>query len=106
MNLFKLAAVPAVLAAMIPAALAQSNGVTISGRLDVGVRRVPNSTTSVTDKGSNWQVAEGSTSRLLFSGREEISTDLTAFFAIEHRFNADTGALDDPNVFWLSLIHI
>lgn len=100
MNLFKLAVVPAVLAAMASAALAQSSGVNISGRVDVGVRRVPNSLTSVTDKGSNWQVAEGSTSRLQFSGREEISPDLTAFFAIEHRFNADTGALDDPNVFW------
>lgn len=100
MNLFKLAAVPALLAAMIPAAFAQTSSVTISGRVDLGVRRVPNSTTSVTDTGSNWQVAEGSTSRLLFSGREEINADLTAFFALEHRFNADTGTLDDPNVFW------
>ena len=100
MNLFKLAAVPALLAAMIPAALAQSSGVTISGRIDLGVRRVPNSTSSITDTGSNTQVAEGSTSRLLFSGREEINADLTAFFALEHRLNADTGTLDDPNVFW------
>ncbi|HET7865974.1 MAG TPA: hypothetical protein VFL86_16360 [Burkholderiaceae bacterium] len=28
------------------------------------------------------------------------SPDLSAIFAIEHRFDPDTGVLDDPNVFW------
>lgn len=96
MKSFRLAIVPAAMALMIPAAMAQqASGVVISGRVDLGVLRTPNNLKSNTDTGSNWQVAESSNARLNFSGREEISPDLTAFFMIEHRFNADTGIVTD-----------
>jgi len=35
--------------------------------------------------------SQSSTSRLGFKGTEEITSDLSAFFALEHRFTADTG---------------
>jgi predicted porin len=40
---------------------------------------------------------QSSTSRLGFKGTEEISSDLSAFFALEHRFTADNGNTSGPS---------
>lgn len=95
MKHLKLALVPAALAVLSSAASAQ---MVISGRLDMGVLYSPVDLTKGTDK--NWQVAESSNARLNFSGREDLGGGLTAFFMIEHRFFADTGAITDANTFW------
>jgi predicted porin len=91
----KLALVPAALAVLSTGASAQLQ---ISGRLDMGVLNAPVNLTTGTQR--NWQVAESSNARLNFSGREDLGGGLTAFFMIEHRFFADTGAVTDANAFW------
>jgi predicted porin len=95
MKHLKLALVPAALAVLSTAASAQ---MVISGRLDMGVLNAPIDLSKNTDK--NWQVAESSNARLNFSGREDLGGGLSAFFMIEHRFNADTGAITDTTAFW------
>jgi predicted porin len=95
MKFLKLALVPAALVVLATPAAAQMK---ISGRLDMGVLRAPIDLSKNTDK--NWQVAESSNARLNFSGREDLGGGLTAFFMIEHRLNADTGAITDANAFW------
>lgn len=95
MKHLKLALVPAALVVLSTAASAQ---MVISGRLDMGVLNAPIDLTKTTDK--NWQVAESSNARLNFSGREDLGGGLTAFFMLEHRLNADTGAVTDANSFW------
>lgn len=92
---FKLALVPAALAVLSTGASAQ---LTISGRLDMGVLYSPVNLVNGTQR--NWQVAESSNARLNFAGREDLGSGLTAFFMIEHRMNADTGAVTDANAFW------
>jgi predicted porin len=75
-----------------------ANGIVISGRVDLGVLYAPTDLTKSTDH--NWQVAESSNARLNFSGREDLGGGLSAYFVLEHRFNADTGAIADANAFW------
>lgn len=82
----------AALTAFAGAASAQSS-VTLYGRVDLSVaKNVGNDA-----KG----IQNGSGSRLGFRGVEDLGGGLSAFFNIEHRFNADTGADTSGNVrFW------
>lgn len=86
------------------AALAQSS-VTLSGRVDLGLGRYPMDLTKGTD--SQTALNESSNGRINFSGREDLGGGLTAFFMLENRFNADTGAVTGPVFFkdkaWLGL---
>jgi predicted porin len=95
MKFLKLALVPAALAAVAAPASAQ---MTISGRLDLGVLHAPVDLSRGTER--NWQVAESSSARLNFSGREDLGGGLSAYFVLEHRLVADTGAINDANAFW------
>jgi predicted porin len=72
----------AVLSAFAGAASAQSS-VTLSGRVDAGVIR----------SGGAWTMGGSSTSynALTFSGTEDLGGGLRAFFALNHRFNLNTG---------------
>ena len=99
MKWMKLAAVAAAAGAGAVAggAHAQSS-LTISGRVDLGVLYSPTDLTKGTDR--DWQVAESSNARLNIAGREDLGDGLTAYFMLEHRFNADTGAITDSAAFW------
>lgn len=72
----------AVLGAFTSVASAQSS-VTIYGRVDLSVNKPVNSKS----KG----ITNGSGSRLGFRGVEDLGGGLSAFFNVEHRFDADTG---------------
>lgn len=76
-------------------ATAQS-GVTIAGRVDMGLQSVDNgvSKTQRVDSGSY------TASRLIFRGNEELGGGLSALFYMEHRLNADTGAAQSAAKFW------
>lgn len=79
-------------------AQAQS-GVTLYGNIDVGVTR----SNSAANKGLGSSTAVGWTwgaPRLGLRGAEDLGGGLNAKFALEHRFNADTGAPLDPAKFW------
>lgn len=95
MKHLKVMLLPIALAAVSMTAMAQESGVKISGRIDLGFGSVPSDLTTGTTKQS--KVDDSSTGRLNFSGVEQISADLSAFFALEMRFKADTGAQDDAN---------
>jgi predicted porin len=80
----------AVLGAFASVASAQSS-VTLYGRVDLSVGK------GVGQAGK--QMANGSGSRLGLRGTEDLGGGLSAFFNIEHRYNADTGVM--PNArFW------
>jgi predicted porin len=81
----------AVLGAFAGAASAQST-VTLYGRVDLSLNK-PIGTDA---KG----VANGSGSRLGVRGVEDLGGGLKALFQIEHRFNADTGAMSDAARMW------
>lgn len=49
---------------------------------------------------SAWTMQQGANSRLGFRGVEDLGGGLSAFFDIQHRFNADTGGLSEPTTFW------
>jgi predicted porin len=84
----KSAFLPAVLALLSSAALAQSN-VTIYGIVDAGVVRESGGPAgSVTNISSG--IASGS--RIGFRGKEDLGGGLSAIFTLENGFNADTGA--------------
>ncbi|WP_180127615.1 porin [Rhodoferax sp. BLA1] len=91
MKHLKVMLLPIALAAVSMTAMAQSN-VKISGRVDLGFGNMPSDLGTGTTKQS--KVDDSSTGRLNFSGVEEISADLSTFFALEMRFKADTGAQD------------
>jgi predicted porin len=81
----------AVLGAFAGAASAQSS-VTLYGRVDLSLAK---------NIGSDAKgVQNGSGSRLGFRGVEDLGGGLKAIFNIEHRFNADTGALTNAAKFW------
>lgn len=84
-----------VLAAAGPA-IAQSS-VTVSGIVDAAVRQVSNE-----GVGSSKSVVSGSnsTSRLIFSGKEDLGGGLTAGFHLEHGLLVDTGAAAASDKFW------
>eukprot|EP01030_Chromulinospumella_sphaerica_P011292 gene11292-11095_t len=77
---------------------AGKSSVTLSGRVDLGLQHAPNDLSKGTDNVSG--VNESSNGRLNIAGREQISGDLTAFFMMEARFNADTGAQSDATTFF------
>lgn len=80
------------------AASAQSS-VTLSGTIDVGVRRV----------NGDYNVGGSSTTnRIIFSGREDLGGGTYAIFSLQHRFNPQNGSIGgttfnqgaNSNVFW------
>lgn len=92
MKHLKVMLLPIALAAVSMTAMAQESSVKISGRVDLGFGNMPSDLSKDTTKQT--KVDDSSTGRLNFSGVEEISADLSAFFALEMRFKADTGAQD------------
>src|SRR6218665_4055442 len=84
------------LLALSSAASAQSR-LSVYGRMDLGVRYAPENL-AVSDKREG-TVSSGSTARIGFRGVEPLSADLSANFRFEHRFKADTGAVDGTP-FW------
>lgn len=83
----------AALTAFVGAASAQSS-VTLYGRVDMSVGKGIG-----TDAKS---LGNGSGSRLGLRGSEDLGGGLSAIFNIEHRFQADTGAVDSGGRFWRS----
>lgn len=82
----------AVLGAFAGAASAQSS-VTLYGRVDVAAGKGVGTAAK--------HLGNGSGSRLGLRGVEDLGGGMSAFFHIEHRFNADTGADTSGNVrFW------
>lgn len=95
-------AVLAALAAASGTASAQSN-VTVYGQLDLGVIKGNGGTaTNPGGLGTSkaWTVGQASSSRLGFRGTEDLGDGLSAQFQIEHRFNPDTGAVNNEKSFW------
>lgn len=74
-------------------ALAQSS-VTVWGRLNETVER------QKVAGGENVTVLQNNASRLGFRGTEDLGGGLNAGFAIEHRFDADTGTVTGAAPFW------
>lgn len=81
----------AVLGSLAAAAHAQSN-VTLYGRVDLGLQRGLGDDIT--------RLEQGSGSRLGVRGVEDLGGGLKALFNIEHRFNADTGAVNSSSSFW------
>lgn len=81
----------AVLSAITGAAQAQSS-VTLSGAVDLGLRR----------QGGEWNMSNAGSSRtnVTLSGTEDLGGGMRAFFYMNHRFNLNTGAQRDANAFW------
>lgn len=75
---------------------ALADGVTIGGRLDVGLQSIDDGTSKTT------RVDSGTYgfSRLFFKGVEDLGGGLRALFYLEHRFNADTGLQINPVKYW------
>ena len=96
-----LLALPLALGAAVPA-LAQStngnaSGVTVYGRVDLGMGRYAKDFKTSEDTMAMQQ--DSSTARLGFRGTEDLGDGLSAFFNLEHRFKADTGN-QDGNLMW------
>ena len=81
----------AVLGAFASVASAQSS-VTLYGRVDLSGGKNMGST--------NKFLQNGSGSRFGVRGSEDLGGGMSAFFNIEHRYNADTGAMTDATRFW------
>lgn len=84
---------------------AQSS-VTIYGIIDQGVTKANDGTTPGAMLPGRaapdvWTIKAGNTSRLGFSGREDLGDGAYSRFQIEHRFAMDTGASSNASVFWL-----
>ncbi len=92
MKRLKLALIPLALVALATTAAAQSS-TTIAGRVDLGLINAPMDLTKGTD--TQTKLDESSNGRLNISGREDMGNGQTAFFMLEMRFNADTGAQTD-----------
>jgi predicted porin len=80
----------AVLGAFAGAASAQSS-VTLSGGIDAAIQRV----------NGDYNMSTGNSGRTNFtlSGREDLGGGMYAFFALNHRFSQNTGAINSVN-FW------
>jgi predicted porin len=78
-------------------ASAQST-VTIYGVVDMGITKADSGTALNPGRGGvdQWGVQQGNASRLGFIGREDLGGGLYARFALEHRFNPDTGVPATP----------
>lgn len=81
----------AVLGAFAGVASAQS-AVTMYGRVDLSIGKNAGSASKVMQNGSG--------SRLGLRGNEDLGGGMAAFFNIEHRFDADTGASSSATRFW------
>jgi predicted porin len=81
----------AALTAFVGAASAQSS-VTLYGRVDLGIGKGIGSDAK--------SLGNGSGSRVGLRGAEDLGGGLSAIFNIEHRFQADTGAIDNGGRFW------
>ena len=94
------------LACLTAACAAQSqSGVTIYGRIDLGITKQNAGTSALTGNngrtgpaGKRWDLRHDSENRLGFRGVEDLGSGLKAGFQIEHRFLGDTGVADA--VFW------
>ena len=94
----------AVLGALAGTASAQSS-VTIYGVLDMGIQKTNGGTATnpgavAGANGKAYQLRQSTTSRLGFRGTEDMGGGLSAQFQIEHRFQPDTGAQNNPGSFW------
>ncbi|UUX97124.1 porin [Aquabacterium sp. J223] len=83
--------------ALVGAPAAAQSSVTVSGILDAAARHVSNE-----GRGSISSLVSGSnnTSRLIFSGREDLGGGLTAAFWLEHGLSVDSGAVNEATKFW------
>ena len=81
----------AALATIAGAASAQSS-VTLYGRVDLSINKPTGS--------ANKNISNGSGSRFGVRGVEDLGGGMSAFFNIEHRFSADTGAMTDAARMW------
>jgi predicted porin len=81
----------AVLGAFAGVASAQSS-VTMYGRVDLSIGKESGQSAKFMQNGSG--------SRLGMRGVEDLGGGMKALFNIEHRFNADTGAVTDASRFW------
>src|SRR5262245_51148723 len=96
----------AVLGAFAGAASAQSS-VTIYGSLDLGIAK-SNGGTAGNNGGQAgngaqakaWTLQSANAPRLGFRGNEDLGGGLSAQFQIEHRFNPDTGQVNNLGIFW------
>lgn len=73
-------------------------GVQVYGRVDLGLRHDTARDASGSKIGT--QVATATNNGLGLMGTEDLGSGNSAFFRIEHRFNADTGAVVDNSAFW------
>jgi len=78
------------------AAFAQSGGVTIAGRVDMGLQYADTGAKKVKNVDSGIYTG----SRLIMRGNEDLGDGLSALFYLEHRFNADTGMPQSATKFW------
>ena len=81
----------AALATIAGAASAQSS-VTLYGRVDLSINKPTGS--------ANKNISNGSGSRFGVRGVEDLGGGMSAFFNIEHRYSADTGAMTDAARMW------
>ena len=70
---------------------AMAEPMTISGRVDQSIVR---------SNPGGWEVTHGSANRLIFRGDEDLGDGLKAYYYLQHRFYADTGASRSPTQFW------
>jgi len=84
----------AMVGALASTAQAAESNYSIYGRLDLGLVK------SNVKGDDALKLNHGTQSRLGFKGVEDLGNGLMGKFQIEHRFNADTGASNDNNVFW------
>lgn len=85
-------AAAALIIASIGSASAQS-AVNITGLLDIGVKYNGNPSAGT----PTYAVARGNNNRITFSGAEDLGGGLTATFGLQHRFEPDTGTLENPS---------
>ena len=89
----------AVLGVFAGAASAQSS-VTLSGSIDAGIKRVGTAT------GSDWSLggSQSGYNAFTISGREDLGGGMSAFFAMNHRFAVNSGAVNSQTgVFWRNI---
>lgn len=81
-------------------ATAQSS-VSISGRVEMVLGKANSGTSAVASVPTikDWRV-DGLTSRLIFSGTEDLGGGLKAYFVLDNRFKPDTGAQTSATTFW------
>jgi predicted porin len=94
----RIALVAALAAAFAAPAFAQSS-VTVYGRLNTSIEWQKNNPTNGRPDDDQW-VLQNNASRIGFKGVEDLGGGLKADFFLEHRFNADTGAVTNPQSFW------